>query len=182
MSRKHFYKRLVENLTIVHQSLLAYLTVLNYILVFYPRPVLAFGYCRCLLLFVCVCVSVCVWVNHLLVRAITRDPYKLGSPNLDQRCKTPLLRTLWVWWTDRPWLSRSNLTWKFKFTPFWACPHHNSPPIQARITKFGPEMQNILVKIPIVFLFFYYLFIYFFWKGGDGRDVINLGIQGHIWK
>ena len=26
-----------------------------------------------------------------------------------------------------------------------ACPHDNSLPIQARITKFGPEMQNILV-------------------------------------
>ena len=55
-----------------------------------------------------------------------------------------------VLWTDRPWPSRSNLTWKSKFTPFWACPRHNSPPIQARITKFGPEAQNTLVKIPIV--------------------------------
>ena len=26
-----------------------------------------------------------------------------------------------------------------------ACPHDNSSPIQARITKFGPEMQNTLV-------------------------------------
>ena len=34
---------------------------------------------------VCLCVSPCV--NHLLVRARTRDPFKLGSPNLDQRCK-----------------------------------------------------------------------------------------------
>ena len=29
---------------------------------------------------------------------------------------------------------------------------HNSSPIQARITKFGSEVQNTLVKIPIVFL------------------------------
>ena len=28
--------------------------------VFYPRPVLAFGYCRCLRLSVCVCVCLCV--------------------------------------------------------------------------------------------------------------------------
>ena len=63
---------------------------------FYPRPVLAFGYCRCLRLCVCVCVclSVCLCVNHLLVRAITRDPFKLGSPNLDRRCKRPWLRSL----------------------------------------------------------------------------------------
>ena len=43
-------------------------------------------------MFVRVCVSVCV--NHLLVHAITRDPFKLGSPNLDQRCKRPWLRSL----------------------------------------------------------------------------------------
>ena len=53
-----------------------------------------------------------------------------------------------VLWTDRPWPSRSNLTWKSKFTPFWVCPHHHSPPIQARITKFGPKVQNTLVKFP----------------------------------
>ena len=33
---------------------------------------------------------------------------------------------------------------------FWVCPHHNPSLIQARITKFGPEVQNTLVKIPIV--------------------------------
>ena len=26
---------------------------------------------------------------------------------------------------DRPWPSRSNLTWKSNFTSFWACPHDN---------------------------------------------------------
>ena len=35
----------------------------------------------------CVCLCTCVCINHLFVRAITRDPLKLGSPNLDQRCK-----------------------------------------------------------------------------------------------
>ena len=29
-------------------------------------------------------------------------------------------------------------------------PHHNSSPIQARITIFRPDVQNTLVKIPIV--------------------------------
>ena len=29
-------------------------------------------------------------------------------------------------------------------------PHHNSSSVEARITKFGPEVQNTLVKIPIV--------------------------------
>ena len=32
-----------------------------------------------------------------------------------------------------------------------ARPHDNWSPVQARITKFGPEKQNTLVKIPIVF-------------------------------
>ena len=51
---------------------------------------------------------------------------------------------------DWPWPSRSNLTSKSQFTPFWACPCDNSSPLQARITKFEPELQNTLVKIPIV--------------------------------
>ena len=67
-----------------------------FVICFYPRPVLAFGYCHrlrlCVCVSVCVCVSLCV--NHLFVRAITRDPFKLGSPNLDQRCKRPWLRSL----------------------------------------------------------------------------------------
>ena len=45
-----------------------------------------------------VCVSVRpaghVCGNHLPVRAITRDPFKLGSPNLDQICKIPWLKSL----------------------------------------------------------------------------------------
>ena len=67
---------------------------------FYPRPVLAFGYCRCLRLSVCVSVlpSICVCGKHLLVRAITQHPLKLGSPNLDNRCKRPWLRSLLSWW------------------------------------------------------------------------------------
>ena len=44
----------------------------------------------------CVCVYVCVHVsvNHELVRTIIHQPFKLGSPNLDQRCKRPWLRSL----------------------------------------------------------------------------------------
>ena len=55
---------------------------------FYPGPVLAFGYCHCLHLCLCVC------INHLLVCMITHQPFKLKSTNLDQRCKTPCLRCL----------------------------------------------------------------------------------------
>ena len=66
---------------------------------FYPRPVLAFGYCHrpCLCICQCVCVYVCVCINHLLVRTITHQPFKLKSPNLKHRCKTPWLRCLLFW-------------------------------------------------------------------------------------
>ena len=66
---------------------------------FYPRPVMAFGYCRCLRLSVCVCVCVyvCVCVRQSSV-----------------------------------------------------CPDDNLSPAQATITKFGPEVQNTLIKMPIV--------------------------------
>ena len=42
------------------------------------------------------------------------------------------------------------MTFKVKFNleiliyPIWAYPHHNSLPIEARITNFGPEVQNNL--------------------------------------
>ena len=52
-------------------------------------------YCGCLLL--CVHPSVRLCVNHMLARAITQHPFKTGSPNLDQTCKTPCLRLLLFW-------------------------------------------------------------------------------------
>ena len=33
----------------------------------------------------------------------------------------------------------------------WACPHDNSPLVQAIITKFGAQVQKTLVRTPIVF-------------------------------
>ena len=41
-----------------------------------------------------VCPSVCVCGKHLLARAITHHPSKLGLPNLDNRCKRLWLRSL----------------------------------------------------------------------------------------
>ena len=54
---------------------------------FLPRPVLAFGYCRCLRLSISPSFT-------KLVRAITHYPFKRWSPNLNQRCKRPWWRSL----------------------------------------------------------------------------------------
>ena len=59
---------------------------------FWPPGIVVACVCVC----VSVCLSVCLCVNHLLVRAITRDLFKLG-PNLDQRCKRPWLKSLLFW-------------------------------------------------------------------------------------
>ena len=79
---------------------------------FYPRPVLAFRYCRCLYLVVTLTVrlSIGVCVNHEYVCAMTGDPFKLVSPNLDQRCK-PHGYNPYRFGGDWPW-PRSNFTWK----------------------------------------------------------------------
>ena len=98
-----------------------------------------------------VCVSVCLSVCQSL--ACPRDnsgPVQARITKFGPKMQKTLVKVHIVLWTDRPWPSRSNLTWKSKFTPFWACLHHNSPPIQAGINKFGPEVQNILVEVPIV--------------------------------
>ena len=59
----------------------------NKIQFYYQRPVLAFGYWRCLRLSVSPSVT-------KFVHAITHYPFKLGSPNLDPRCKRPCLKSL----------------------------------------------------------------------------------------
>ena len=84
------------------------------------------------------------------VLAITHHRFKLGSPNFDHRCKRPGLRSLLFWGVIDYDLQGQMLTSKSKFTPFWACPHDNSSPVQGRTTKFGPEVLNTLVKITVV--------------------------------
>ena len=56
-----------------------------------------------------------------------------------------------VLWDDWSWPSRSNWTPKSKFTSFWACPCHNSPPIEVTISKFETKMHLSIVQIPTNF-------------------------------
>ena len=113
---------------------------------FYPRPVLAFAWILSLPASVCLCVyqsRACPHDNSPLVQArIT----KFGTKVQKTLVKVPI-----VFGHDRFWPSRWNLTWKSNFTSFWACPPHNSSAVQARITKFGPQMHLSTVTIPINF-------------------------------
>ena len=95
---------------------------------------------------VCVCVRLCV--NHLLVCAITRDLFKLGSPNLDQRCKRPWLRSVWFWGAIDLDL-QDQINFKVRIYPILSCPDHYSPPILVRISKCGQQMYFSTVKIPV---------------------------------
>ena len=91
---------------------------------FYPRPVLAFGYCHRLRLCVCPCVCVCVYQSlacpHDNSSAVHARITKFGWETQNTLVKMPI-----IFGGDRPWPSRSNLTWKSNFTSFHACPHDN---------------------------------------------------------
>ena len=83
-------------------------------------------------------------------RAITLHPFELGSPNLNHMCWIPWLRSLLVWggWLTLTFKVKCNFN--IKISPFWACPRDNPSPVQARATKFRPQVQNTLIKVPIV--------------------------------
>ena len=100
----------------------------------------------------CVCGSVCVCVYQS--RACPDDnssPIQARITKFGPEMQNTLVWIPIVLGDDRPWSSRSNLTWKSNFAPFWACSHHYSSAIQARITKFGPKMHLSTVKIPTNF-------------------------------
>ena len=107
---------------------------------FLPEACMAIAYCRCLRLSVCPC------VNHLLVRAMTRDPFKLRSPNLNHRCKRPWLRSLLFLGGgggDWPIPSRSIYLWSKNLPHFElvrAITHHPF--------KLGPPNLDQMFKIP----------------------------------
>ena len=109
---------------------------------FYPRPVLAFRYCICLHLSVCafVCVSFCPCINHKFVHPITCDPFNLGSPNLDEWCKTPK----WPWVTFK---GKSNL--KSKFIPFWVPCAFNHQLERFLCLQICAQCNSCMVKVTL---------------------------------
>ena len=99
----------------------------------------------------CVRVSMCVCVNHGLVRTITHHSFKLESLKFGTKVQKTWVKVPIVFGDDGPWPSWSKLTWKSNFTSFWAYPSHNSSAVQARITKFRPKMHLSTVEIPVYF-------------------------------
>ena len=47
---------------------------------------------------VCVCVCLCVSLNHEVVHAVTHDPLKLGSQNLEQRSLNRFMKVPFCAW------------------------------------------------------------------------------------
>ena len=98
---------------------------------------MAIGYCRCLRLSVHPC------VNHLLVRAITRDPLKLGSPNLNHRCKRTWLRSLLFWGVIDLYL-QGQINLQSQNLPHFELVR----PITHHPFKLGPPNLDQMFKIP----------------------------------
>ena len=98
-----------------------------------------------------VCVSVCVCVRQPRACPRHKSPrVQARTTKFRQKVQNNLVKVPIVLGGDWPWPSRSNLTRKAKFTPFWACPRRNSSSIQARTTKFGQTMQTNLLVVHIV--------------------------------
>ena len=63
---------------------------------FWPSGIVIVHVC----LAVYVCLSLCVSVNPELVRAINHHAFKLEPPNLDKRCKTAWLGSLFFFFVE----------------------------------------------------------------------------------
>ena len=75
--------------------------------------------------------------------------FKLWSPNLDQRCKTTWSRSL-LFWGAIHLDFQGQFELKNQSSPHFKYFHSiNHPPIEARTTKFGQNMQNTMVKLPV---------------------------------
>ena len=97
---------------------------------------------------VCVCQSVC---QSLACPHNNLGPIQARIAKFGPKMQKTLVKVPMVLGGNWPWTSRSNVTSKSEFTPFWACSDHNSSPIQVRITKFRPEVENSLLKVPVIF-------------------------------
>ena len=117
---------------------------------FYPRPVLAFGYCHCLHL------SVCQTVRHRVFPRNNSLPVsaritKFGPEMLKTLVKIPI-----VLWDDWLWHSRSNWAPKSTFIPFelvHAITHHQ---LKLQFPTLEQKcIQALFRSLPILGFFMY---------------------------
>ena len=102
----------------------------------------------CVCLCVCDRLSVCVRQPRACLRHIS-SRIEARTTKFGQKMQNNLVEDPIVLEADWPWPSRSKLTWKAKFTLLRTCPRRNSPPIQARTTKFGQKLQTNLPMVPV---------------------------------
>ena len=95
-----------------------------------------------------VCVSVCVSIT--CCPRNNSGPLQARITKFGPKLQKTLFKVPIVWGAIDLDLQGQIQPKNRNLPPFWACSHHNSLPIQARITKFWPEVQSSLVKIPIV--------------------------------
>ena len=106
---------------------------------FYPRPVLAFGYCRCLCL--PVCASVCAVITSFSARQLINVQVritKFGPCVLKTLVKVPI-----VSWRKSTLTFKVKFNLKLKIYPILSLSTPQLITIQARITKFEPDVRNI---------------------------------------
>ena len=81
---------------------------------------------------------------------VTQTPMGTNSGTRSRKRKFPLLFTRGQFWPPGIVVACVCVCVCVCVYQSLACPDDNSSPVQARITKFGPEKQNTLVKFPIV--------------------------------
>ena len=99
---------------------------------FFILPEASFGLCVLSLP-----ASVCVSLRPSVCQSLScpRDnsgPVQARITKFGSKMQKTLVKVPFVLVGNWPWPSRSNLTWKSEFTPFWACPHHNSNSVSTR--------------------------------------------------
>ena len=91
--------------------------------------------------------SVCPSVRHQVCPRDNSSPDQVRITKFGPQMQNTLVKFPIVLAGNWPWPSRSNRIPKSKFTPFWACPCHNSPPIEVTISEFGTKMHLSTIQI-----------------------------------
>ena len=112
---------------------------------FYPRPVLAFGHCRCLHM----PVRVCIRISTLGCPRHNLSPVPTRTTKIGPEVQTTLVRLPIVWGSlivD----FKVKFNFKIKMCPILCMSYYR---LKVELSTFRHKMQNTLVEIPIVWGF-----------------------------